>query len=266
MGYVDIFLNEKEYLDGVDIHTDELYRFARETRTLPRTAGVSPDMIESAFREALDQGEDVIYTGISAGLSSTFQTACMVCDNLAQEGYDRARLEMVDSQQLSTGIAQLLIQGIQQAATGTDVTETAAFMRDLVPRINVSFVLDTLEFMKMGGRCSTVTYLATSVLRIHPQISVIGGKLQVTDKFRGAIDSCYEQYFKKQVVSRLDKIDPERIFVTATCSQETIDRLVKEVEDLHYFKEVIGTHAGSTIASHCGPGCMGYLFIMKKED
>lgn len=260
-----IFLNDKEYLDGVDIHTDELYAFARETKTLPRTAGVSPEMIESAFRQALDEGDDVIYTGISAGLSSTFQTACMVCENLVQEGYDRARMEMVDSAQLSTGIAHLLIQGIQKAQTGTNVTETAAFMRDIVPRINVSFVLDTLEFMKMGGRCSTVAYLATSVLRIHPQISVIGGKLQMTDKFRGNIDACYEQYFKKQVVSRLDRIEPERIFVTATASEETVRRLVKEVEDLGYFREVIGTHAGSTIASHCGPGCMGYLFIMKEE-
>lgn len=256
-------LKEQEFLDGVDITTDALYRFARENKTLPKTAAVTPESFYEAFKKALDEGNDVVYTGISGELSSTFQSACMAKEMLLQEGIAPDRIQMVNSFQLSTGIALLLMKGKEKALEGASAEECARYMQDVAGRISTSFVLDTLEFMKMGGRCSNVTYLATSVLRIHPQISVQEGKLVVTDKFRGNIDSCYRQYFKKQVQAHLDEIEPDRIFVTTTCSKEVTLALAKEVEELNYFKNVYTTFAGSTIASHCGPNCMGYLFVKK---
>ena len=261
-----VFLNGEEHLDGVDITRQELYDHAAKTKQLPKTAAITALEFVSAYKQALDQGYDeVIYLGISSKISSTFQNALMARDEAAAQGLDKDRIHPVDSLQLSTGTAQLLYEGRALADQGCSAQEVVRHLEVVRGRLCTSFVLDTLEYLHMGGRCSSIVYVAGSMLRIHPQISMVDGQMIVGDKFRGNLQHCMEQYQKKMVLNVLDTIEPERIFVTHSATDSTMALAAKQqLEALHYFKNISVTSAGATISSHCGPNTMGYLYIKKK--
>ncbi len=253
-----------EYKDGVDIRTDDLYAYAHRTKTLPKTSAVQVDDFVRVFSQVLDRGDDVIYAGLSSELSSTYQAANIAKDQLSAGGYDPARIHLIDSLQLSTGIALLLLHGVDLYKAGRPAREIAKDMARYRGRICTSFIVDTLLYLHMGGRCTAIQYIASNVLRLHPQIDVTGGKLVPGNRYRGNINYCIMQYCEKIVQRNLASIDPARIFITHTSEKEQV-RIARDLlGKMHHFREIIDTQAGATIASHCGPGTLGFLFIMKE--
>jgi len=261
-----IFMDGKDYLDGVDIKTHQLYEFAQRTKTLPKTSAAHLKDIYALFRQRLEAEEDIIYTGISSELSSTYQSASLVRDQLASEGYDTDRIHLVDSLQLSTGIAQLVLHGVDLREQGLEVSAIAEDMWKFRERICSSFYIDTLEYLHMGGRCSALTLLASNVLRIHPQINVTAGKLVPGDRFRGSLRHSLTQYFDSMVKGRLDTIDPKRLFITHTSEPGIVAEARQLTQELNYFDEIVETYAGATIASHCGPGTLGFIYLLKESN
>lgn len=258
-----VLMDGTDYLDGVNIKTPQLYEFAARTKTLPKTSAAHVKDFYTLFKAKLEEGRDIVYTGISGELSSTLQNASLAREQLASEGCDPGRIHLVDSLQLSTGIAQLVLHGIDLAARGAEAAEIAKAMWAFRDRLCSSFYIDTLQFLHMGGRCSTLQLLAGNMLRIHPQINVVGGRLIPGDRFRGNLRHCMRRYFDSMVLKRLDAIDPKRIFITHTSERDIVLEARKLVEELGYFEEIADTHAGATIASHCGPGTLGYLYVLK---
>ena len=132
-------------------------------------------------------------------------------------------------------------------------------------RLDVSFVLQTLEYLHKGGRCSGVALLGANLMKIRPEIRVIGGGMQVGSKLRGNMRATVMKYIRVRLEGR-DDIDTRRIFVTHTeMPREIVDEAMDLVRQLHPFDEVIETMASSTISSHCGPACLGVLFYKKGE-
>lgn len=259
-----VMMDDHEYLDGVEITAKQLYEYAHRTKRLPKTSAVEPEAFHSAFAEALDEGCDgIIYSGLSGALSATYSNACLARAMLADEGRDARNIHIIDSSQLSTGIAQLMLYGVERAQDGMDAKAVADSMTALLPRIRSSFIVDTLLYLHMGGRCSSLQYIASNMLRIHPQINVTDGKLIPGDRFRGNQTYAIRQYFERVVEKNLESIDPKRIFITHTCEPEQVQAARVLVEQTGYFQEIIETQAGATIASHCGPGTLGFLFIKK---
>lgn len=259
-----VMLGGVDHLDGVDVTPQQLFDYAQRNKQLPKTAALSVLDFQNAFAQALDGGYDeVLYTGLSSKLSSTFQNACVARQALADAGYDPARIHLVDSLQLSSGTAHLLLRGAQIAESGGSAQDIEDDMRRTVPLLSTHFVVDTLQYLHMGGRCSSVAYLAGSMLKLHPQINMIDGAMSAGEKFRGKLDHCIQLYKKRMVLDRLEQIDPHRIFVTTTMPDEKAEALADEIRALHYFDEVLVESAGATISSHCGPNTMGYLYILK---
>ena len=260
-----VALGGQDHLDGVDVTRQQLYDYAKRTRQLPKTAAVSEQQFLDAFTAAFDGGcGHLFYLGLSSLLTSAYQNALAAREEMAKRGIERERIHVLDSRQLSTGTAHLLIEGSAMAREGLEPGEIERRLKELKRRLSTSFVVDTLEYLHMGGRCSSVAYVAGSMLRLHPQINMDDGAMHVGDKFRGGIARCIEQYEKKMVEDKLKEIEPRRIFITHTCEDETMVREAYErLKALGYFEDIRITEAGATISSHCGPNTLGFLYIRR---
>lgn len=260
-----VFFGDQDHLDGVDVTRQQMFDYADRTKQLPKTAAVSVAEFADAFRRAFDQGYDrILYTGISSRLSTTYQNACFARKKMGEQGFNADNIHVVDSLQLSTGIANLLLEARKLADEDVPIEELLSHLEDVKPRLSTSFVADTLEYLHMGGRCSAVAYIAGSVFKIHPQIAMEDGVMHVADKHRGNIRHSLETYRQKIVADQLESIEPERIFITHTVEDPAlVEELKQKTEELNYFKNIYVTQAGATISSHCGPGTLGFLFIKK---
>ena len=244
------------YRDGVDITTPDLYKMVEESGSLPKTAAPSPGDFITAWKPHVEAGEDIVYIGLSSELSATTNNA-----RLAALEFPEGRIAIVDSRNLSSGVGLLVMRAADFAAEGLGVQEIADKVAELVPRVETEFIIDTLEYLHKGGRCSGVTRFMGSMLRIRPSIKVVDGKMTPAQKFRGSRKKALKGLLANALEHKHD-ISLERIFVTHSVSEDgpaLREKLLAETQA----KEVIITQAGCVISSHCGPNTIGILFIKK---
>ena len=168
---------------------------------------------------------------------------------------------VVDSKNLSTGIALQIIEASILAEQGMDAKDIVDYIQTIRPRVRASFVVDTLTYLHRGGRCSGLAALAGGALKLHPLISVVDGKMLPGKKYRGKMDRVIIDYVK-DLEADLLKAKADRVFITHSgCEDEVIEAVKAQLTSLGYFREILVTRAGSVITSHCGPGTLGVLFI-----
>ena len=255
-------INSKEYRDGVDIDNKKLFEIVEETGKTPKTSAVSPEEFVRFFKSLLDEDKEahVIYAGIGSSLSGTFQSA-----HIAKQILEDDRLHLIDTKNLSTGIGLVLLKTIEYNNRGWTIEKTLSKLEKLVSRIKVQFVIKSLEYLKKGGRCKGVTFIIGTLLKIRPMISVQEGKLIVSRKTIGPMrKACVDLI--KVLKKDIEKVDPQFAFITHCNADESVDFVKQEVENLNIFKNLYVTNAGCTISSHCGPGTIGLLYVLKYED
>lgn len=202
----------------------------------------------------------MVHIGLGSGISSAFQN----CVTAAQE---LGHVYPVDSQNLSAGFGLLVIRAAELAQEGMAAPDIAQRLEKMRPQAHTSFLLDTLEFMKAGGRCSAVAAFGASVLQLKPCIEVEnqnGSHMHVGKKYRGKMESCLCSYVRDKLQGRED-LDLKRVFITHSGSPESdIEAVRREVEKYASFEEVYITRASCTISTHCGPRTLGVLFMTKE--
>ncbi len=249
-----ITLGEESFLDGEHFTPADMYRRYRADGTLPTTSAPSLQQYADFFSEITRDGCEVVHLTISAELSASYNNA-----RLAAEAVPG--VHVVDSRMLSTGIALLAIEGVEASRRGLGAEEIAAQLRAMADHVQTSFVLDTLEFMRKGGRCSGVTAFGANLLKIKPALMMKDGKLQIYKKYRGGIESVYRQYITERLEGK--RVRGSHVFLTE--SGEVAPEVLAELEAL--VREHVGAceihHAiaGCTISSHCGPKTLGILFL-----
>lgn len=248
---------ERVFADDGQYTSAELYADYRRNGTLPKTAAVSPEKFKSFFSPILEEGYDIVHIDISSELSCTCQNAVLAAQELAEQG----RVYVVDSRQLSTGGGLLALQGAKLRDSGMDAADVAEELRGLASCGDTSFVLDTLEYMWKGGRCSGVAALGANVLKLKPCLEMREGKLVVCKKYRGAMGKVYRQYITERLAGKTVVEDHAFITHSGEVSEDTLRELTELVRELAPFKEVFITQAGCTVSSHCGPGTLGVLFL-----
>ena len=250
-----ITLGEDHFLDdGVSFTPLDMYRRYRQDGTLPKTSAPGLQEMLDFFTPFVEQGYEIVHLDISAELSSTYSTACLAAEEL--EG-----VYVVDSRMLSTGVALLAIEGAECRDRGMGAREICEHLRSLTDKVSTSFVLDTLEFMWKGGRCTGVAALGANLLKLKPGLEMKDGKLGVFKKYRGNIDKVYEQYIRERLAGK--KVRPGHIFITESgeVDPEVAERMCSLAKELSGCREVHHTLAGCTVATHCGPKTLGVLFI-----
>lgn len=251
-----VTLGDTLHRDGVDITAPELFDYVKKSGTLPKTSAISMGEYMDVFGKYVKEGRTVIHINLSSNLSSSHQNAVLAAQELGN-------VYVVDSQSLSSGSGHLVIEAAEMAAQGLDAETIVARLNEMKERLDVSFVLQTLEYLQKGGRCSSVAALGARALQLRPEIRVADGGMGVGKKYRGSMEKSVLDYVRGRLEGR-DDVDTHRIFVThSTALQELVDKVVALVKELHPFQEVIVSVAGCTISSHCGPNCLGVLFFKK---
>jgi len=254
MAPLHIILGDETFPDDGSHANTELFAFADAQGTLPKSAAVNEYQFTEIFTKWLDQDYDIFFMGISSKLSATMQSAVNAADALGTE-----RISIVDSLSLSTGTGLQVLEACDLADQGAslkEITEHALAIRD---KAQASFVVDTLKYLYMGGRCSRAASIVGSRLQIKPMLEVIGGEIVPGIKFRG---SHHVEKYYRHIMAEPEKIDPKRIFVTH-CLSPYAQQVKQWIEDDLGFKNVMITDASPTISVHCGPGTIGILYIRK---
>lgn len=251
-----VALGKQQYTDGVDIDPDFIYANYEKTGELPKTSAVNVAAFEDFFKKATDDGYAVILFTISSEMSSTYQNACV-----AAEDFDR--VFVVDTRNLSTGGGLLVCAAGDMVKEGKSAEEIVKKCNELAAAVDASFVIDSLEFLHKGGRCSALAKFGANMLQLKPCIVVRNGKMSVGKKYRGRFADVLRKYVAEQIGDASD-IDQTRVFVThAGCDLSVYGACVDAVKSIAPFGEVQVTRAGCTISSHCGRNTLGVLFIRK---
>ena len=249
-------LGDKTYFDGVDITPDDIYAYHKETGDLPKTAAANYGDCIDFFTPFVNDGKTVIYFSISSEMSSTYNNARMAA-------MDLENVYVIDSRNLSTGGGLLVIAAAEMANSGMEAEKIVEEIEKLVPCVDASFVIDNLEYLHKGGRCSAVAMLGANLLKLKPCIEVKGGKMGVGKKYRGRFGDVLMTYVEERIGDGSD-INLDRVFIThAGCDEAIVNAVAEKVKATADFKEVFVTRAGCTISSHCGADTLGVLFIRK---
>lgn len=252
-----VVFDDRTYRDGVELTTPELYEQVKARNALPRTSAPSPADFLEAFEPVVRNGDKIVYISLSSVLSSTYQNAV-----IASKEFPEGTVEVVDSLNLCLGIGLLVLNAVEYVNQGMESAEVAAKLREDVGRVDSEFVIDTLDYLHKGGRCSGTQMVIGSLLRIHPVIRVVDGGMIVAEKLRGKMDKV-AQGLLDRTLSRKDSIDPNRVFVAHSMSPDIALWLKRELERELQIGEIPMADAGCVISSHCGPGTVGILFMHK---
>lgn len=255
---LNIVLDMVSYCDKEEITVEELFKWAEENRKIPKTAAPSIEKAISVIKPYVDAGRDIIFIGISEDMSMT----CNVI-RLIREELDYSRIFVINSMSLSTGIGLQILRAARLAQEGKTADEIIAEIESTRSKVRASFVIDTMEYLAMGGRCSSVAALLASTLKIKPMIEVVHGKMGVAKKYRGNIDKVIIKYVQ-DLSEKLKNAEPEIVFIThSPCNANIVEKVREYLQNMNYFTEIAETNAGGTVSCHCGPGTLGVLFYEK---
>jgi len=245
------------YKDGIDITTEELYDKVSKLGVLPKTSAPSPMDFYNSFKPYIDAGKSIVYIGLSSELSSTLQNA-----KLAASEFPNSKIAIIDSKNLSTGIGLLVLKVVDYTQKGIEFDEIVHKIEGLIPKVESSFVIDSMDYLYKGGRCSALQSFVGGMLKIKPIVKVVEGKMILGQKARGKREKVLN-IMLNSVINNKDIIDLDRVMVTHSLGYEDAQYLKEELEKNIGAKEIIITDAGCVISSHCGPNTVGILYISK---
>ena len=252
-----VMKDTEEFLDGVTITPADIFAHVASGGSLCSTAARGVAVFQEEFSKYAGEYDGVLHVNISSDFSSSYQNAC-----IAAAEFDNVRV--VDSRNLSTGQGLVVLKACELAQSAADMDELKAALDEFATRVEASFVLDRLDYMVKGGRCSSVAALGANLLGLKPCIEVKGGKMSVVKKYRGHIEKCLAAYVKDRLADR-DDLEDGTIFITHTeMSPESIAAAWNGVKQYGHFRDVYETVAGCTVSCHCGPGTLGVLFVRSK--
>lgn len=252
-----VLMGDKTQKDGLEVTPEDIYAYVDETGKLPSTSAPNLDDFITAFKKWRDEGYEVVHFNISSDFSSSYQNALTAAD-------ETDGVFVVDTRNLSTGSGLVVLHAAELARQGKSAAEIKEACDAMTDKVEASFVVDSIDYLYKGGRCSSVAALGANLLKLKPLIEVLDGKMKAGKKYRGNIDKVIINYVTDKLRGRND-IDKHRIFITHTkCSPVTVQQVRQKINELYPgFEEILETTAGCTVTSHCGPGTLGILFVRK---
>ena len=255
---LNVSFGQDTFKDGVSITRDQLYKDVEKYKSLPATSAPGPQAFEDVFKKYLDQGYKVIYMGIGSTLSTSLQSA-----NIAKMNLGSDDIYLLDTKNLSSASGLLALKAAKLAKEGKTAKEIVEILEKDVPNVVAQFSVETLDYLHKGGRCSGTAKVIGQLLHIHPHILVRDGKLIVYKKPRGTMKVAIDGQ-NEELKNALPNVEMDNIMITDSGVTDEIRKyFVEQVSKLVDPKVIRCTPAGCVIASHCGPGTIGLLFIKK---
>lgn len=253
---LNVIKDDVEFKDGITITPEDIFNHVAAGGALCSTAANSIGEYADLFEQFSGDYDGILHITIGSGFSACYQNAC-----LAAEDYPNVRV--IDSQNLTSGQGLIVLKACELAKNATDLDELAEAVRAFTEKVESSFLIEKLDYLVKGGRCSAAAALGANLLNLKPCIEVKAGKMVVGKKYRGNFAKCIASYIKERLEGRED-IDRDTVFVTKTLlSTECYDAAMSAVHTYGMFNHVYETTAGCTISCHCGPGTIGILLVRK---
>lgn len=251
-----VIKDDKAYTDGVTITTDDIFAHVAAGGNLcSTTAGSMGEYLEE-FKKYADSYDAVVHISLSSELSSSYQNACLAAEEFSN-------VAVIDSQNLSTGQGLVVLKACELAGSASSLEEIKQKLNEFTPKVEASFLVDRLDYLVKGGRCSSVAALGANLLNLKPCIEVKHGKMGVVKKYRGNYSKCLSAYVKDRIANR-DDLDRNTLFITRTpVSDDCLQAVESAIKEFADFENIYWTMAGCTISCHCGPGTLGVLFVRK---
>lgn len=254
---IRILLGDDEYDDGV-ISTDEIFAYVEKTGVLPKTSACNELRYTEFFTEILKEYDGIVHINLSSLMSASHNNAVN-----ASKNFD-GKVAVVDSKSLSTGAGMQAIYARELTATESDVQVIASKVRERASFVQASFVVERLDYLHKGGRCSTVALLGANILKIRPQIIVKDGKMGSYKKYRGPMPMVIKKYCQ-DVLLEFNKPCKDFCFITYSSATDEMVEAAREVVENAGFENIYVTRAGGTISSHCGEHTLGVLYYNDGE-
>ena len=251
-----VTMGERTVDDWPELTQKELLDYVRDSGQLAKTSAANPDDYEKWFRSLRAEGRPVIHVAKSSGLSSCYQNACIAAQEVGN-------VWVVDSKSLAGGTSMTILAALRTQIE--DPAELAAFMEAYRERIRGSFIIETLEFLYKGGRCSALAAMGANILKLRPEIVFDNGLMRVGRKYRGVYRKCVYQYLDDQLAA-LPECETELVYMNHTLQDPAfLEELKAYVREKTGCKELIEYPASSAISTHCGPNTFGLFFVRKEE-
>lgn len=248
--------NGEQFQDGVTITPADIFAHVAAGGSLCSTSAKSVGEYQELFSQYADKYDGIIHINIGSGFSSCYQNAC-----LAAEDFPNVRV--IDSMNLSTGQGHVVLEACRLAKECDDLDVMAQKLRAFASRVEASFLLDRLDYMVKGGRCSSVMALGANLLNLKPCIEVKDGKMSVVKKYRGSYAKCLANYVKDRLSGREDIVRDELFLTHTPVTDACLGAVQDAIAEYGNFRAVYETVAGCTVSCHCGPGTLGVLFVRK---
>ena len=251
-----VIKDDQEYRDGVTITAADVFAHVAAGGNLCSTAALNYGIYQEYFEKYASEYDGVVHISLGSGFSSSYQNACLAADE-----FDN--VIAIDSMNLSTGQGHVVLEACRLAKEGESLSELKEKLDAFTPRVEASFLVDKLNYLAKGGRCSAVAALGANLLNLKPCIEGKNGKMSVVKKYRGSYAKCLASYVKDRLDSREDIIRNELFLTYTTVTDECRTAVVNAIEQYGNFENVYETQAGCTVSCHCGPDTLGILFVRK---
>ncbi len=247
-----ITLGDMTFKDG-EHTTAEMFEYVDKYNTLPKTTALNEYEYTEFFKEILESYDALVHICLSSGITSS-------CGNAERAAKNVDNVFVVDSKSLSTGIGLLAMYARELAEKGLPAEEIAKTVQERADKLQVSFVVERLDYLYKGGRCSSLQLLGANLLKIRPRIVLKEGTMISDKKFRGNMGGVVAKYCA-ETLKDFNTPDLKRAFITyTTATPEMLEAARKALSEAG-FKEILETRAGGTIASHCGANTLGILYF-----
>ena len=248
-------MDDTDYLDYPDLKQSDLFDYFRRTKKLPQTAAANPNDYETLFKQCLETHDAVIFIAKSSGMSSCYANAVIAAEEM-QNVY------VIDSLSISSGSSLLAMEAVRlkDAMPVKELVEHLTAYRD---KIVGSFIIETLEYLHEGGRCSTLAYLGASALQIRQSINIREGKLVVGKKYMGTYKRALKEFIETTLALH-EQMDPSIVMISHSIQdEEMLAGLIEQIAKLNYFEKIIPLSVCAAVACHGGPNAFGLFFVQK---
>jgi len=251
---LSVHFGSTSYRDGVDLTTDEFFEKLSKSKRLPTTSQVNPGEFKKVFEDHLEEYDHLICITMSQAMSGTYKAA-----NIAKEFIGTEKIDIYDSKAISFGFGLIVIEAARSAKNGNSLDQIKESIKYNIENLENLFIVDTLEYLKKGGRLSSAEAFVGSVLKIKPVITINDGKLESIDKIRGRkrVINYFVDYIKKNEYDLSDKT----IGLFRAVDHDYLNKLITVINEQFDVKEIIQSEVGTVVGTHSGPGCLAMVFI-----
>lgn len=252
-----VFFGEEAYLDGVELGNAGFYEKLQTSKVSPRTSQPPPASFQEAYKQLIDEGADgIISVHVSAKLSGTYQSACTGRDSLPDD-VKKIPIDIIDSESVSLAMGVAIMHAAEEAQQGASLEEIKAHLLDELGRTRILFVLDTLEYLKRGGRVGGAKALLGNLLSVKPVLSLKNGVVVAVEQPRTR-SKAYGRI--AQMLREMGK--PEQ-FTIVESDAEVGQQLAQAVKQIFPGAGAIPTYKlGAVVGTYAGPGTAGIAFVI----